>query len=96
MIELKIDEFKNGKVTFHISRQDKEDYKRLSYNPFYLTLSDGKEYGLNSMNYPTYHNGEKYFFVRGTNSEMDNTKMIVEFAEFLKIFELLKEYNKIS
>ena len=97
MIELTVDEFKNGKVTFHISRQDKEDYEKLRGNPFPLTLSDGKEYRLYSINCPDYINyirGE--LFVRGTNSEKDNTKMIAPFAEFLRIFELVKEYNKTS
>ena len=94
MIELKVDEFKNGKVTFHISRQDKEDYKRLSYNPFYLTLSDGKEYRLNSMNFPDYLN--RGLMVRGWDSTRDNQKIIVPFKEFIKIFELVKKYNKIS
>ena len=96
MIELKIDKFIDGVVTFHISRQDKEDYEKLKVAPFPLTLSDGKEYRLCSDYAPAYYNGEKCFFVRGTNSEIDNTKMIVTFTDFLKIFELLKEYNKTS
>ena len=94
MIELTVDEFKEGKVTFHISRQDVEDYKRLDHNPFSLILSDGKYYHLNSINYPDYNNVNKYFFVRGWDSSMDNMKIMVEFTDFLKIFELLKEYNK--
>ena len=93
MIELKIDKFKNGKVIFHISWQDKEDYERLKVAPFSLTLSDGKEYCLCSNCYPAYNNGDKYFFVRGWDSSMDNTKIMVTFADFLKIFELVKEYN---
>lgn len=94
MIELKIDKFEKGKVTFHISRQDAEDYQRLRCKPFILKLSDGKEYWLFSSCCPGYLNRD--FFVRGKDSSMDNTKMIVEFTEFLKIFELLKEYNEIS
>ena len=94
MIELKIDKFKNGKVTFHISRQDKEDYARLGYKPFCLTLSDGKKYWLFASCCPDYFNGQ--LFVRGKDSSKDNRKIIVKFTEFLKIFELLKEYNKIS
>ena len=96
MIELNIDEFRDGVVTFHISRQDKEDYEKLRGKPFPLILSDGKEYGLYSGYFPAYRHQEEILFVRGEDSSMDNTKMIVEFTEFLKIFELLKEYNKIS
>ena len=94
MIELKIDEFKGGVVIFHISRQDKEDYEKLEYKPFSLTFSDGKKYVLKSVSCPECVNRD--FFVRGCNSSKDNTKMIVKFTEFLKIFELVKEYNKTS
>ena len=94
MIELKIDKFIDGKVTFHISRQDKEDYERLGYKHFNLELSDGQEYYLFSSCCPGYFNRD--FFVRGKESSMDNRKIIVEFTEFLKIFELLKAYNEIS
>ena len=94
MIELKIDEFKDGSVTFHISRQDVADYQRLRHGPFILKLSDGKEYWLFSSCCPGYLNRD--FFVRGSDSSMDNHKINVTFAEFLKIFELLKEYNRIS
>ena len=93
MIELTVDEFKEGKVTFHISRQDAEDYDRLEYG-FRLTLSDGFEYRLLSSCCPCYLNGD--FFVRGWDRNRDNQKTIVTFTEFLKIFELVKEYNKIS
>ena len=94
MIKLKIDEFREGKVTFHISRQDAEDYKRLRYNPFSLKVSDGKEYWLYLGCQPVYFN--EVLFVRGKDSSMDNQKIIVEFTEFLKIFELLQSYNKTS
>mgnify|MGYP003299119959 CR=1 FL=1 len=94
MIDLKVDEFIDGKVAFHISRQDEEDYKRLKVVPFILKLSDGKEYFLSSVYRPTYLNRKLY--VRGWDRVGDSQKMIVEFTEFLKIFELLKEYNKTS
>ena len=94
MIELKIDEFKNGIVTFHISRQEEEDYERLDHKLFTLKFPDGKEYWLSSVYSPCYYNRE--FFVRGNDKTRDNQKMIAEFTEFLKIFELLKEYNKTS
>ena len=97
MIELKIDDFRDGNVTFHISRQDKEDYDRLECGSFRLTLSDGKEYRLLSSCGPCYLNGEENcFFVRGWDMARDNQKTIVEFTEFLKIFELVKAYNEIS
>ena len=97
MIELKIDDFRNGKVTFHISRQDEEDYDKLRGVFVPLTLSDGKKYWLYSGYSPNYFYGEENcFFVRGFDSTRDNQKIMVEFTEFLKIFELLKEYNKIS
>ena len=94
MIELTVDDFKNGKVTFHISRQEAEDYQRLRYEPFILKLSDGEEYWLFSRCCPSYFSG--VFFVRGSDSSKDNTKIVVEFTDFLKIFELVKEYNKTS
>ena len=96
MIELKIDKFIGGKVSFHISRQDKEDYEKLRCKPFNLTLSDGKKYQLYSSYFPNYYYGDKCFFVRGRESHKDNTKIIVPFTVFLKIFELVKEYNEIS
>ena len=91
MIELKIDDFRDGKVTFHISHQDEEDYKRLRNEPFYLKFSDGRYYCLFSSYYPDYCIGE--LFVRGKDSSMDNKKIVVTFTDFLRIFELLKEYN---
>ena len=93
MIELKIDEFKNGKVTFHISRQDKEDYEKLYNKTFKVKFQDGKEYWLCSGYHPAFYKEEKEFFVRGRDKTRDNQKMIVEFTDFLKIFELVKEYN---
>ena len=96
MIELKIVEFKNGKVTFYISRQDEEDYERLDDEPFTLKLSDGFEYTLKSCVYPSFYRGTevKELFVRGENRSSDYYKIKVSISEYLIVFELVKKYNE--
>ena len=88
MIELKVDDFENGKVYFHISRQDKEDYDRLS-------VIGGRRYGkycLICANYPEVRG--RYFFVRGDYKEEDSRRIEVSMSEYLIIFELIKKYNE--
>ena len=88
MIELKVDSCVNGMVSFHISRQDKEDYDRLN-------VIGGRRYGkyrLISANYPEVR--ERNFFVRGDYKEKDTERIKVAFSEYLIIFELVKKYNE--
>ena len=96
MIELKIDKFKNGKVSFYISRQDEEDYNRLYDEPFTLKLSDGFEYTLKSCVFPDFYREKEFkeLFVRGENRGGDYCKIIVSMSEYLNIFELVKKYNE--
>ena len=96
MIELKVCEFKNGKVTFYISRQDEEDYNRLNDKPFALKLSDGFEYTLKTCAYPAFYREKevKEFFVRGDNRSDDYDKIRVSISEYLNIYELVKKYNE--
>ena len=97
MIELKVDEFKDCKVTFHISRQDKEDYKRLNAKPFTLKLSDGSEYKLESSCSFPYFYGEKAvkeLCVRGDNRSSDYDRISVSISEYLNIFVLVQKYNE--
>ena len=85
MIELKVDKFEEGKVTFYISRQDKEDYERLCYKPFTLKLSDGFEYILKTCVYPDFYRGTevKELFVRGDNRSNDYDKIRLVFQNIL-------------
>ena len=96
MIELKIDEFKEGKVIFHISRQDEEDYEKLRYKPFLLTLSDGKVYGLFSDRFPQYYERHRRFFVRGREGSENEKEITVKLTDYLNIIELLQFYHKTS
>ena len=92
MIELKVDEFKDCKVTFHISRQDLEDYERLK-KPCSFEIN-GIKFFIVSSALPTFFIEEKYFFVRGIFKEKDFERIEVSIAEYLIIYELVKKYNK--
>ena len=92
MIELKIDKFEKGKVVFHISRQDEEDYKRLS-KPCSFEIN-GFKFFIVSSALPTFFIEEKYFFVRGIFKEKDFDIMEVSISEYLIIYELVKKYNE--
>ena len=96
MIELKIDKFEKGKVTFHISRQDLEDYKRLYDKPFALKLSGGFEYILKTCVGPSFYRGTevKELFVRGDDRSSDYYKIKVSISEYLNIYELVNKYNE--
>ena len=93
MIELKVDDFLEGKVSFHIERQDEEDYKRLSqqYFPFEI---NGTNFVIVSGAYPSFYSEDKHFFVRGNIKEEDYRRIRVSIAEYLNIFELVKKYNE--
>ena len=93
MIELKIDEFENGMVSFHISRQDKEDYDRLQKQSCLFEIS-GVKFFIVSGSYPSFYSDEKQFFVRGDFKENDYDIMEVSISEYLIIFELVKKYNE--
>ena len=88
MIELKVDEFKDGKVYFHIERQDKEDYERLN-------VVGGRRYGkyrLFSNGYPEVR-GEN-FFVRGRDQRKNYLRCCVDFYDYLDICDSIKSYNR--
>ena len=92
MIELKVDEFKDGKVYFHIERQDKEDYERLSKSCSFEI--NGTKFFIVSSALPTFFIEEKYFFVRGIFKEKDYERIEVSMSEYLIIYELVKKYNE--
>ena len=92
MIELKVDKFKEGMVTFHISHQDEEDYVILREG-FYRNIK-GTEYELRSLLYPAYHQ-EGLLFVRGVKDTFDEVTMECLLEIYLDLLELTKEYNKI-
>ena len=94
MIELKIDEFRDGKVTFHISHQDEEDYEKLRNAPFLFPISDGKVYGLFSDRYPQYYERHRRFFVRGREGSENEKEITVNLTDYLNIIELLQFYHK--
>ena len=93
MIELKVDEFENGKVSFHISRQDAEDYDRLQKQSCSFEIN-GIKFFIISGTYPSFYSDDKYFFVRGDLTEADSDRIEVDFSEYLNIFELVKKYNE--
>ena len=93
MIELKVDEFEKGKVSFHISRQDKEDYDRLQ-KQFCSFEINGIKFLIISGSYPSFYSDDKQFFVRGDFKENDYDIMEVSIAEYLIVFELIKKYNE--
>lgn len=91
MIELKVDKFENGKVVFHIERQDIEDYIRLKKCAKQIKLDNGKIYLLQSAGYPEINN--KKFFVRGVMSNYDENCITTSLNNYLNIFECIKKYN---
>ena len=93
MIELKIDEFEDGYVTFHISRQDKEDYKRLNTKMRTFEIN-GTNFNILKYNYPDFYIKDRSFFVRGNCKEEDFRRIEVSISEYLIIVELIKKYNE--
>ena len=93
MIELKIDKFEKGKVTFYISRQDEEDYDRLHDKPFTLKLSK-RFYHLKSRGFIGFYPKFYTFFIRGNCKDRDYRRITVRISEYLNIFELIKKYNE--
>ena len=93
MIKLKVDKFEKGKVTFHISRQDLEDYEKL-IRVFSTKLSDGFSYYLESCGFIGFYPELHTFCVRGFNKERDFERIEVAFSEYLIIYELVNKYNE--
>ena len=93
MIELKVDDFLEGKVAFYIERQDKEDYDRLQEQDCSFEIN-GVKFLIRSGGYPSFYSEDKQFFVRGTIRELDYTRIEVSISEYLNIFELVKKYNE--
>lgn len=92
MIELTVDKFEKGKVVFHISRQDEEDYKRLEEE---ITFKiSGINYFISTGYFPGFYPNIRTFYVRGNLKEKDFKRIRVEFSEYLIIYELVKKYNE--
>ena len=92
MIELKVDEFENGKVVFHISRQDEEDYKILRFEK-QIKLDSGDFYYLQSVGCPEIRN-KFHFLVRGSMFSYDEICLSTSLNNYLMLFECIKKYNK--
>ena len=86
MIELKVDEFKNGYVIFQIERQDEEDYKILKH-PF-LCKNDVLVVSAFSP-----FCDDKTIGVRGVCKSFDKKKIRVQFDVFLKLYEAIYCFN---
>ena len=93
MIELKVDSCVNGKVSFHISRQDLEDDLRLIKQSCSFEIN-GIKFFVASGAYPSFYSEDKYFFVRGNCKEEDFKRIEVDFSEYLIAYELVKKYNE--
>ena len=92
MIELKIEDFKDGIVTFHISRQDKDDYEKCNPSPFRIKM-EGKQYFIISQKYPCYQEGLNTFYIRGKNFVKDEQVMSCTIGGYLNLVKLLEMYN---
>lgn len=86
MIELKVDKFQKGIVTFHIARQDKKDYDRL-----YRKLFCHQDFYLTSAYSPFCT--ENMFGVRGSCKELDEKKLEVDIGMYIKICCVVKKFN---
>ena len=93
MIELKVDFCVNGYVTFHIERQDEEDYVRLDDKPFTLKLSEGF-YHLKSRGFIGFNTKIYTFFVRGNCKDKEYRRIVVSISNYLIIYKLVKKYNE--
>ena len=94
MLELKVDKFENGKVTFYIERQDEEDYERLNDENVTFKLSDGFIYRLESCGFISFYPELHTFCVRGAFKDRDFERIEVAFSEYLIIYELVNKYNE--
>ena len=98
MIEITADEFREGLVTFHISRQDKEDYKYFASDKVYEFEGEIIEVGCEFL--PDYYirteNGKSVskFYLRGTNKKSDEIKMKATIDKYLLLNKFVNFYNK--
>ena len=99
MIELKTDDFRNEVVTFHISRQDAEDYIYFASTKVFEI--DGEIIKVCRKEQPDYYtigreNGESIsrFFLRGKDREKDEIKMKTTIDKYLLLNKFVNFYNK--
>ena len=100
MIEITADEFRDGLVTFHISRQDAEDYKYFASDKVYEFDGEIIEVGCAFLpdyyNYIRTENGKSVskFFLRGTNRKSDEINMKATINDYLLLNKFVNFYNK--
>lgn len=85
MIELKVDEFKDGLVTFHIERQE---YFKLGI--------DGMQCGVYRIKkecYPEFRKHQKIFFVRGQQKSKNKLQMKAFIQDYLDLIESINIFN---
>ena len=85
MIELKVDKFEKGEVTFHIERQ--EDFS------LHHTGMKCGVYRIKKENHPEIRTFQKIFFVRGHAKSLDRTEMKVSIQEYLELIESINIFN---
>ena len=88
MIELKIDEFKNGKVEFHISKQDD-----------FILPEEGVKCGRFTIKKecnPEVRLFNNIFFIRGNCRGLDNEKMCVSINDYIDIFSSISIFNELK
>lgn len=99
MIELKTDDFRNEVVTFHISKQDAEDYIYFASEKVFEI--EGEIIKVCSKKYPDYYiigseKGKRVskFFLRGKDKKQDESKLKVTIDDYLLLNKFVNFYNK--
>lgn len=98
MIEITADEFRDGLVTFHISRQDAEDYKYFASEKVFEIEGEIIEVGCEFL--PDYYirteNGKSVskFFLRGKDKKQDESKLKATIDDYLLLNKFVNFYNK--
>ena len=85
MIELKVDEFKDGIVTFHIERQ--EDFSLPSEG-----VMCGN-YLIKKQSYPEFRKHQHLFFVRGQEKSKNELQMKAFIQDYLDLIESINIFN---
>lgn len=85
MIELKVDKFEEGEVTFHIERQ--EDFS------LHCTGMQCGVYRIKKENHPEIRPCHKVFFVRGNAKSLNRTEMKVSIQEYLMLIESINIFK---
>ena len=85
MIELKVDRFENGFVTFHIEKQ--EDFSLPSEG-----VMCGN-YLIKKQSHPEIRPCHKVFFVRGNAKSLNRTEMKVSIQEYLMLIESINIFK---